>query len=77
VVATTRSESLMVVPIGISIVALVVLAMMFGIAALDAVLEAGRWEPIDQRLQTWSGRYPYFAVALAVLLGALLGHFFW
>ena len=48
----------MVVPIGISIVALVVLAMMFGIAALDAVLEAGRWEPIDQRLQTWSGRDP-------------------
>jgi hypothetical protein len=55
----------------------VILAMMFGIAALDAVLEAGRWEPIDQRLQTWSGRYPYFAVALAALLGALLGHFFW
>jgi hypothetical protein len=67
----------MVVPIGISILALVVLAMMFAIAALDAVLEAGRWEPIDSRLQTWSGRYPYFAVALAVLLGALLGHFFW
>jgi hypothetical protein len=66
-----------VVPIGISIVALVVLAMMFGIAAVDAVLEAGRWVPIDRRLQTWSGRYPYFAVALSVLLGALLGHFFW
>jgi hypothetical protein len=41
------------------------------------VLEAGRWEPIDSRLQTWSGRYPYFAVALSVLLGAMLGHFFW
>jgi hypothetical protein len=66
-----------VVPFGISIVGLVVLAMMFGIAALDAVLEAGRWVPIDQRLQTWSGRYPYFAVALALLLGAMLGHFFW
>jgi hypothetical protein len=66
-----------VVPLGISIVGLVVLAMMFGIAALDAVLEAGRWVPIDQRLQTWSGRYPYFAVALALLLGAMLGHFFW
>ena len=67
----------MVVPVGISIVALVILAMMFGIAAVDAVLEAGRWEPIDQRLQTWSGRYPYFAVALSLLLGAMLGHFFW
>lgn len=67
----------MVLPIGMSIVALVMLAMMFGIAALDAVLEAGRWEPIDKRLQTWSGRYPYFAVALSALLGALLGHFFW
>ena len=67
----------MVLPIGITIVGLVVLAMMFGIAAVDAVLEAGRWEPIDQRLQTWSGRYPYFAVALSLLLGALLGHFFW
>jgi hypothetical protein len=66
-----------VVPIGISIVGLVALAMMFGIAAVDAVLEAGRWEPIDQRLQTWSGRYPYFAVALSLLLGAMLGHFFW
>jgi hypothetical protein len=66
-----------VVPVGISIVALVILAMMFGIAAVDAVLEAGRWEPIDQRLQTWSGRYPYFAVALSLLLGAMLGHFFW
>lgn len=67
----------MVVPLGISIVALVVLAMMFGIAAVDAVLEAGRWEPIDARLQTWSGRYPYFAVALTFMLGAMLGHFFW
>ncbi len=67
----------MVVPLGISIVALVGLGMMFGIAALDAVLEAGHWVPIDQRLQTWSGRYPYFAVALTVVLGALLGHFFW
>jgi hypothetical protein len=67
----------MVVPIGITVVALVVLAMMIGIAAVDAVLEAGRWEPIDRRLQTWSGRYPYFAVAVSVLLGALLGHFFW
>jgi hypothetical protein len=66
-----------VAPGGITIVALVVLAMLFGIAAVDAVLEAGRWEPIDQRLQTWSGRYPYSAVALSVLLGALLGHFFW
>jgi hypothetical protein len=66
-----------VVPGGITIVALVVLAMLFLIAAVDAVLEAGRWEPIDQRLQTWSGRYPYVAVALSVLLGALLGHFFW
>jgi hypothetical protein len=67
----------LVVPIGISIVGLVVLAMMFGIAAVDAVLEAGRWMPIDRRLQTWSGRYPYFAVGLSVLLGAMLGHFFW
>lgn len=67
----------MVVPVGITIVALVVLAMMIGIAAVDAVLEAGRWEPIDKRLQTWSGRYPYFAVAVSVLLGAMLGHFFW
>jgi hypothetical protein len=67
----------MVVPLGISIVGLVALAMMFGIAALDAVLEAGRWVPIDQRLQTWSGRYPYFAVGLTFMLGALLGHFFW
>lgn len=67
----------MVVPAGITIVALVVLAMMFSIAALDAVLEAGRWIPIDRRLQTWAGRYPYFAVAMAFLLGALLGHFFW
>lgn len=67
----------MIVPVGITIVALVVLAMMIGIAAVDAVLEAGRWEPIDRRLQTWWGRYPYFAVALSVLLGAMLGHFFW
>jgi len=77
VVATAGGDELVVVPGGITIVALVMLAMMFGIAALDAVLEAGRWEPIDQRLQTWSGRYPYFAVAVAALLGALLGHFFW
>ena len=76
-VATAGGDELVVVPGGITIVALVMLAMMFGIAALDAVLEAGRWEPIDQRLQTWSGRYPYFAVAVAALLGALLGHFFW
>jgi hypothetical protein len=67
----------MVLPGGILIVALVVIAMLFAVAAIDVVLEAGGWEPLDLRLESWSRRYPYFAVALAALLGAMLGHFFW
>jgi hypothetical protein len=67
----------MVVPGGIALVGIVVVATLLAIALIDLYLEARRWEPLGRRLQAWSDQYPLFAAGLAALLGALLGHFFW
>jgi hypothetical protein len=66
-----------VIPAGIVIVGMVVLGLLVSIAFIDIYLEARRWRPIGPRLQTWSDRYPLAAASLALVLGALLGHFFW
>lgn len=63
--------------LGLRILALVVLVAMCALAALDFVCEATRRRSVGQRFQTWSRRYPMYAFALIVVIGALLGHFFW
>jgi hypothetical protein len=63
--------------LGLRILALVVLVAMCVLAALDFVCEVTRRRSLGQRFQTWSRRYPMYAFALIVVIGALLGHFFW
>ena len=63
--------------LGLRILALVVLVAMCALAALDFACELTRRRSVGQRFQTWSRRYPMYAFALIVVVGALLGHFFW
>jgi hypothetical protein len=62
---------------GLRALALVALLAMCALAVLDFVCELTRRRSIGQRFQTWSRRYPMYAFALVLVLGALLGHFFW
>ena len=62
---------------GLRALALVVLLAMGALAVLDFACELTRRRSIGQRFQTWSRRYPMYAFALILVLGALLGHFFW
>jgi len=53
----------------------------FGFPAVVAVLDLWfrrRGGPtVGQTVQAWSRRYPVFALAFAIVLGLLVGHFFW
>lgn len=66
-----------VLEVGLRALALVVLLAMCALAALDFVCELTRRRSLGQRFQTWSRRYPIYAFALILIVGALLSHFFW
>jgi len=53
----------------------VVLVPVLVAAVYDLTLE-GRGQSLGLHLARWSRRYPLFAAALILLLGAMLGHFF-
>lgn len=65
------------IPAGIVAVGLFMVVVLLGLAATDVVLELSGAETIGRRLAGWADRYPLAAVALAAVLGALIGHFFW
>jgi len=46
------------------------------VAAVDEVLAALGAPSIGHRVQRWARHYPFFAVALVFVFGAMLGHFF-
>jgi len=52
-------------------------AVVFIVALLDIIYRAKKWPSVSQRFQDWTGNHPILAAGLAVVLGALLGHFFW
>lgn len=66
-----------VIPAGIIAVGLFMAVVLLALVAADILLEANRAETIGARLAVWANRYPLAAIALATVLGALLGHFFW
>jgi hypothetical protein len=66
-----------VLELGLRVLFLLVLVTMGTLAALDFVCELTRRRSLGQRFQTWSRRYPVYALALILVVGALLGHFFW
>ena len=63
--------------IGIAAVAVVALGLPIAVAFIEGELERRGRRTIGQRLATWSRRNPWFAAVLSIVLGALIGHFFW
>ena len=57
------------------VLGVVVLAPVLVATVYDLMLE-GRGESLGLHLARWSRRYPFFAAALILLLGAMIGHFF-
>jgi hypothetical protein len=54
-----------------------VLALVMGATAVaDIYFELRHWRSVTTRLHTWVQNYPYYALALVFLLGALIAHFF-
>ena len=54
-----------------------VLTIVIALTALaDIYFEARHWRSITTRIQTWARNYPFYALALVFLLGAVIAHFF-
>ena len=54
-----------------------VLAVTIAITALaDIYFEVRHWRSVTTRIHSWARNYPYYALALVFVLGALLAHFF-
>jgi hypothetical protein len=54
-----------------------ILALIISITALaDIYFEWRHWRSVTTRLHTWARNYPYYALALVFLLGAVIAHFF-
>jgi hypothetical protein len=62
---------------GMTAVGIVFVAILLGILGIDVVLELRQQPPLGEWVATWSRRYPLFATALALVFGAMVGHFFW
>lgn len=70
-------ESLPVVPtVGVRVLCAVVLGILAAAASLDFYLELKNWTPLGARIKAWAERYPGFMAALALIFGAMVGHFF-
>jgi hypothetical protein len=70
-------ESLPVVPtVGVRVLCAVVLGMLAAAAALDLYLELRNRTPLGARIKAWAQRYPGFMAAIALIFGAMVGHFF-
>lgn len=70
-------EAAAILELGLRALALVLLLALCALAVLDFLCELTRRRSLGQRFQTWSRRYPVYAFGLIVVIGALLGHFFW
>jgi hypothetical protein len=62
---------------GLTILGIVAFGLFCIIAMIDLILTLHRQRPLGQRIASWSRRYPLFTAAMALIFGAMLGHFFW
>jgi len=62
--------------IGISIVVAVMTAFFAVTLAMDVHYHLKRRPSVADRVQRWSFRYPYWALGLIFLYGAMMAHFF-
>jgi hypothetical protein len=56
---------------------ILMVALLLAVAGFDLFFHTKKTPPIGERLHDWARKYPVYASILAVLIGALLGHFFW
>jgi hypothetical protein len=63
--------------IGLLLLGVVVLGSFMAIVLLDMWFEVKHWRPLGELVASWSRRYPLFSAGLALVFGAMLGHFFW
>jgi hypothetical protein len=61
----------------IAVIALVVIAALLSVTLADVALELLGQSSIGQRIQRWARRYVVVSTILVLVVGALLGHFFW
>lgn len=70
-------DSLPLVPTGgVRVLCAVVLGMLAAASGMDLYLEMRNWTPLGARIKAWAQRYPGFMAALALIFGAMVGHFF-
>ena len=62
---------------GMTAAGVVFIAIMLGVLGVDLVLEYRREQPLGQWVANWAKRYPLFSTGLALIFGAMVGHFFW
>ena len=62
---------------GTRILALLVFGVLLGLGLLDLYWEVRRYHSLAHRIQTWSRSHPAYGLAVLLLVGALLSHFFW
>ena len=62
---------------GMAVAGFVFIAIMLGVLGIDIALEYWRQRPLGQWVANWAKRYPLFATGLALVFGAMVGHFFW
>ena len=62
---------------GMTAVGIVFVMILLGILGLDLVFELLHKRPLGEWVALWARRYPLFAASLALIFGAMVGHFFW
>ncbi len=62
---------------GMTAVGIVFIAIFLGVLGIDIALELRREPPLGAWVANWARRYPLFATGLALIFGAMTGHFFW
>jgi hypothetical protein len=62
---------------GMTAVGIVFVVVLLGILCLDLVFELLHMRPLGEWVARWGRRYPLFAASLALIFGAMVGHFFW
>jgi hypothetical protein len=51
--------------------------MLGGLVAADAVFVRRYQQPVGRWVEAWARRFPVLAFLLAIVIGLLIGHFFW
>jgi len=61
----------------LSLIATLFVAAIFALMVNELVALAGGRAPLADRIRAWIQQYPRTAIALAVVIGMVLGHLVW